>query len=246
MRQRKRAERHFLNPKLTRRLTQTIAAFIVIVRTAIGVIHAACWDTGTAQKSTGIYKVQSTGTVVDTQSGLMWKQCVEGLSGTTCATGGAISKSWDAGVATASGSTFAGYNDWRMPALTELQSLLPSDCTGPKINTVVFPNTPLIFYWSGSPFAGSPVGVWYLNFNVGGSFGNTRDTGHYVRLVRDGQSFDILTPVAQTLTFNMRLALPFGGAALVTATSAAPSQVTPSFTPAQRLPCAALTPAAAW
>ena len=190
----------------------------------------------TTQKSTGIYRVQSVGTVVDTQSGLMWKQCAEGLSGTTCATGGVSSMSWDAGVVTANGNTFAGYNDWRMPTLTELQSLLPSDCSNPKINTVVFPNTPLIFYWTGSPFAGSTVGVWYVNFSVGGSFGNTRDTAHYVRLVRDGQSFDILTPAAQTLTFSAPPTLPFGGSGMVTATSAAPNSGNPvvyaSTTPA--------------
>lgn len=208
----------------------------MVASTAVGVSLAACWDTGTALKSTGIYGVQSTGTVVDTQSGLMWKQFVEGLSGTTCATGGAINMSWDAGVATASGSTFAGYNDWRLPTLTELQSLLPSDCTSPKINTVVFPNTPLIFYWSGSPFASSPVGVWVVNFNVGATFGNIRDEARYIRLVRDGQSFNILTPIAQTLTFSALPTLPFGGTAVIAATSTAPNSGNPivyaSTTPA--------------
>src|SRR5450432_1853802 len=69
------------------------------------------------------------GTVTHTKTGLMWKQCVEGLSGAGCAAGAATLMLWSnalnaANTANASngGLGFAHYTDWRLPNQKELQS----------------------------------------------------------------------------------------------------------------------------
>lgn len=98
---------------------RAFAALTVIASTAVGVIHPACWDTSTPPKPTTQYKLLGpAGTVVDTDSLLVWKHCVEALSGSGCATGAASTMNWTNANTTASGSSWAGYNDWRLPSIS--------------------------------------------------------------------------------------------------------------------------------
>ncbi|MCI5228088.1 MAG: DUF1566 domain-containing protein, partial [Candidatus Electrothrix sp. AX2] len=78
------------------------------------------------------------GTVTDSKTGLMWKQCLEGLSGSDCATGSAESFTWQEalqqpGVINHAGG-FAGYTDWRLPNINELISIVEEQCYNPAIN----------------------------------------------------------------------------------------------------------------
>lgn len=218
------------NCKLTKRalhMMSAMTAFSVVASTAMGLSYAACWDTGATPKPSAQYVMQSsTGTVVDLLTHLMWKQCAEGLSGTSCATGTASLTTWDNGNTAASSSLFAGYNDWRMPTLAELQSLLPSDCgtPGPSINATVFPNTASQYFWSSSTRASTPSHAWAVLFSNGASIlfakGNNPSR---VRLVRGGQSLDTLTPTQQTLQFFSAPTLPTSGTKLLLAASGPPS-----------------------
>lgn len=67
------------NSTRLRKATRAVAAITVIASTAIGVIHAACWDTSTPPRSSWQYSFSPLyDTVVDTATNLMWKSCVEG------------------------------------------------------------------------------------------------------------------------------------------------------------------------
>ncbi len=72
----------------------------------------------------------------------MWKQCAEGLSGTTCQTGSAHTFTWANALVYAEASTFANHADWRLPNVKELSTLVEDCRTSPAINTLRFPNTP--------------------------------------------------------------------------------------------------------
>ena len=80
-------------------------------------------------------------TVIDTETGLMWQQCAAGLTGTNCATGTADMRTWQAALGHAASSTFAGFDDWRLPNLAELRSIVAYDRHAPAINASVFPAT---------------------------------------------------------------------------------------------------------
>ena len=69
------------------------------------------------------FKSNSNETVSDLSTGLMWKKCIEGLSGSICDTGEAKEYSWKDAMAL-EGDKFAGYNDWRLPTIEELRGLI--------------------------------------------------------------------------------------------------------------------------
>jgi hypothetical protein len=130
------------------------------------------------------------GTVSDLRTGLMWKKCVEGLSGTSCQTGAWVeSFTWSQALARAEESTFAGYSDWRLPSVKELSSLVET-CKWTAINTNFFHQPWHFEAWSSSPSA-SGGGTWTVFFNHGGT-GLRARPGEYAvnvgaRLVRAGQ-----------------------------------------------------------
>ena len=88
-------------------------------------------------------------------------------------------------LAHAEASTFAGHNDWRLPNVNELSSLV-EDCTfSPAINTNRFPNTPNSAFWSGSPPEFSQA--FYVVFFDRVIQTECTDERLRVRLVRDAQ-----------------------------------------------------------
>jgi hypothetical protein len=131
------------------------------------------------------------GTISDMQTGLMWKKCVEGVSGNGCAAGSAASFNWQQALeqpgTVNSGEGFAGYHDWRLPNIKELTSIVEEQCSNPAINSNRFPNTPSSYVWSGSPYANYSGLAWYVDFGNGYSYGGNRSVNDQVRLVRDGQ-----------------------------------------------------------
>lgn len=127
-------------------------------------------------------------TVLDTKTGLMWKRCVEGQSGTNCIDGAEIRLAWNEALKQATVSTHAGYKDWRIPNVKELKSLVEVACIGPAINEEVFPNTPGDWTWSSSRTVSNTGGAWFVSFY----YGRSERSGNFarglaVRLVRGGQ-----------------------------------------------------------
>ena len=127
------------------------------------------------------------GTVTDAATGLMWKQCAEGLSGVGCASGTASRFIWAQALRLATDANFAGYADWRLPNKNELESLVEWRCFNPAINTKYFPNTPADLFYSASPYANNSFYAWFVHFNSGYVNHYLTFVYTFVRLVRGGQ-----------------------------------------------------------
>ncbi len=87
------------------------------------------------------------GTITDTATGLMWKKCLEGISGQQCDSGSVLTFTWQGalerpGVVNGGGG-FAGQTDWRLPNIKELRSIVEEKCYQPAINLNRFPNPPV-------------------------------------------------------------------------------------------------------
>jgi hypothetical protein len=133
------------------------------------------------------------GTVTDRQSKLMWMRCSAGQEWTAndCR-GAASSLDWTGAQAAAGEVNRAGqyfFNDWRVPQLRELATLVERECGAPRVNLAVFPGTPGEFYWTASPRAGvaSRGSIYALSFGAEGVQAMPRAEQNHVRLVRDAR-----------------------------------------------------------
>lgn len=133
------------------------------------------------------------GTITDTQTRLMWKQCSEGQSGDSCEEGKAKAYNWLATqqVPDQVNSTggFADYTDWRLPTTFELMSLLDKACSRPAVDLALFPATPSpSWYWATSPLVGFEEEGSLISFDFSGNMnGTTGNTSGKIRLVRDAK-----------------------------------------------------------
>ena len=84
--------------------------------------------------------------VIDEKTGLMWKRCAEGFSGVDCIVGTVAKYTLADAIEVADIAVFASYDDWRVPNVKELNSIVAKNCHKPSINASVFPNTSNVRY----------------------------------------------------------------------------------------------------
>ena len=156
------------------------------------VAGTAAADADCTAATTPRYTDNGNGTVSDNRTGLMWQQCVDGLSGSSCSTGAATGHgSFSAALARATAvnadaaGAGKGYDDWRVPNRNELASLVNWRCSGPAVQRARFPGTPTTSAWTSSP-AGAGL-VWYVDFTDGNVGLSGSSGGRVLRLVRAGQ-----------------------------------------------------------
>ena len=82
---------------------------------------------------------------------------------------------------------WCGVQDWRMPSKEELRSIVSYDRSYPVIDTAYFPNTPLWYFWSASPYVNYGYLAWFVGFSYGDDGWYYKYGAVQVRLVRSGQ-----------------------------------------------------------
>ncbi len=153
-----------------------------------------CYDSQEIPPSTPISRFieNNDGTVSDTQTSLMWSKCYVGHSGLQCEVGGTgtannpTRMNWQDALNVAQSSNLAGHNDWRLPNIKELITLIERSCYGPAMNLTVFPRTPLTqsSTWSSSKSNLFDEHTFVVNYVAGNTITDARTTNNYVRLVR--------------------------------------------------------------
>lgn len=108
------------------------------------------------------------GTAVDKLTGLMWSRCTLGMQWDEkeqqCIDADDNWFSWDEAIRDAEQSEYASYNDWRVPNIKELASIVESACSRPALNTEVFNNIhPSAQFHSATPAQAYQTQAWYVN-----------------------------------------------------------------------------------
>jgi hypothetical protein len=123
------------------------------------------------------------GTVTDNCTGLMWQKDTADTNGI----GNTLP--WCDAIAYCDNLSFAGHEDWRLPNVRELQSIVDYGRFNPSIGPVFGAFS--FSYWSSTSFASFPRAAWLVSFDGGfvnddeaGQGGNKSSPG-FVRAVRN-------------------------------------------------------------
>ena len=137
-----------------------------------------------------LYKDNGDGTLTDNQSKLTWMRCTLGQvwSGSTC-TGTAGTYTWqsalDAAVKLNQQGGYASRSDWRVPQIPELAMIVERQCSNPRTNIALFPETPANYFWTATTPA-DPGNAYVLSFGAEGARFKSRGEALNVRLVSGG------------------------------------------------------------
>ena len=149
-----------------------------------GVWAQTCVDVAT---STERFIVNSDGTVSDSVTGLMWQRCSVGQTynaETQSCDGTAQQLSWQQALTISQQNNYAGYEDWQVPNIKELASILQLQCVDPAIDVSVFPHTLSNNYWSATTQTAEPSFAWAYQFADGKNNPTNKIADAFVRLVR--------------------------------------------------------------
>ena len=129
------------------------------------------------------------GTVTNTDTGLMWQQDTAPETYT-----------WQEALSYCENLTLAGYDDWRLPNVNELHSIVDYSTYDPSIKTTFSPNTVSSYYWSSTSNAGDPIYAWVVYFGSGAMYFGPKSYLYYVRAVRSGQCGSLDTSTTTTIS----------------------------------------------
>ncbi len=143
----------------------------------------ACSGTGACPGQDGFYSTgcppegrfvnNGDGTVSDTCTGLMWqKDTAPGIH------------TWCGALTYCENLSFAGHDDWRLPNIRELQSIVDHSRFRPTMDPVF--GAILACYWSSTSFPGGPGFAWDIFFFDGNVSNAIKGADRYVRAVRSG------------------------------------------------------------
>jgi hypothetical protein len=128
--------------------------------------------------------------VTDDKTGLIWMKCPAGQGGADCSSGSATTYAWQDAVDYCDALVSAGYDDWRLPEIHELVSIVDYTKFDPAIDATTFPatpyNNPLAQFWSSSSSANDVSFAWYIPFDYGEVADRAKSSTFCVRCVRSG------------------------------------------------------------
>ena len=127
---------------------------------------------------------QGDGTIADQQTGLIWQQVRS-----------ATAMTWEEALRYSKGSALAGWSDWRVPNIRELQSLNDVTRCQPSVDSASFTAMIVGNYWSSTTQQNAPERAWHLNTEYGIVSYSDKTAKQYLLLVRGGAESSEMVPL---------------------------------------------------
>ena len=141
------------------------------------------------------YRDNRNGTITDNATGLMWVQDPSLCGGDrdesypniwASVRGVPKTMTWTIAITECKNLDYTGHNDWRLPNIKELMSIVDYSRLNPSIDPI-FTNCMSTYYWSSTTLAN--IFAWEIQFNGGGTFSPPKTYGFlYARPVRGGRN----------------------------------------------------------
>ena len=170
--------------------SKVVVCFALLIFTNTAAWAYEC-DTETRPLSTPTDRFDNNedGTLTDIESGLTWMRCTLGQhwDGKACL-GEARAFTWaTAKLAVTELNEKGGYathDDWRIPRLPELASIIERQCVNPRVNITLFPNTPPKPFWTANAKREKDHLAYALDFGTQGVMPEDKTSAYFIRLVR--------------------------------------------------------------
>jgi hypothetical protein len=129
--------------------------------------------------------------VADTWGGRLWQGCAAGQAGAAC-DGDAARMPWRDALQTCEALVWGGFDDWRLPDVKELRSLIDESRISPAVDADAFPNVPFYGadqtpnigqFWTSTARSYNDFAL-YVDFGTGFSHFYVQSEGRHVRCVR--------------------------------------------------------------
>lgn len=154
---------------------------------ALPLAAQTCFDSVPETTPTSQFTINTDGTVTDNLTGIMWMRCSIGQSwdtnNQTCI-GGVEQLTWQQALKAASQYQYAGFNDWQLPNVKELSTIVDRQCVDAAINQTLFPATLAQNYWTSTSGVGSASQAWAIAFYSGKTNLRSKTSDIHLRLMR--------------------------------------------------------------
>ncbi len=114
-------------------------------------------------------------TFTDKETGLMWQDDKHLRQG-----------KWEMAIDYCQNLNFAGYHDWRLPTITELESIEDDRKSSSAVKSGL-KNVADDYHWSSTSYVEDPSAAWSVRFGHGGDSTNNKSYDFFVRCVRDSK-----------------------------------------------------------
>lgn len=115
----------------------------------------------------------SAGVVTDNVNGLMWQN-----------TSSIAVRTWTSAETYCNDLTLDGYSDWRLPSLTDLESIVDYSKQDPAVSNEFYNAGTLYYYWSSTPNNQLTDQAWAMSLFYGREYTAPKSNSQYVMCVR--------------------------------------------------------------
>ncbi|MGR8935851.1 MAG: Lcl C-terminal domain-containing protein [Gammaproteobacteria bacterium] len=171
-----------------------VSIFLFSLVVVVGSVQAqTCESSISADTPSSRFKLYDNGTAFDNKTGLTWMRCPLGQtwdSGAKICSSYVNNYQWRNALSISRSTSFAGFTDWRLPNIKELNSIVERRCYLPAFNLTVFPvSSPVLTVWSASPgkILSDQTVAWGVYFSYGSTALLNKQNQYAVLLVRGGQ-----------------------------------------------------------